>query len=87
MEEVAGDRFRQCATHGIKNHIEKVIFTHGKLEIAGFIPMKDGEITMMLPFRIEGDIDKKIRIYAHFAERTQKGRFKALEGNRMPIAE
>ena len=48
----------------LQDHIEKVIFTYGRVAVLGSVPSQ-GEGARDIPFRIEGEIDdKRTRIYA-----------------------
>jgi site-specific DNA recombinase len=54
-------RFDACADLDTKrefmrDHVERVIFNHGKIAIVGFVPVQSTETK--LPFRIEGEIDR-----------------------------
>jgi site-specific DNA recombinase len=58
-------RFEACADIDAKrtflrDHIEKIIFNHGKLTIVGSLPLQGATTDTKLPFRIEGEIDRAV---------------------------
>ena len=56
-------RFDACADVDTKrefmrDHVERVIFNHGKIAIVGSVPVRSTPTETKLPFRIEGEIDR-----------------------------
>jgi len=76
------NQFKKCTNFNTKrkflqDHIEKVIFTHGRVSIVGSVPIQDTEDNNALPFRIEDEIDdKRSRIYAKRKTPVRNNNFK-----------
>jgi hypothetical protein len=79
------ERFAQCGTFDITrqflvDHIQRIVYLRSKVTILGSVPVKRGpfQATVSVPFRIEGDLDRKA-IRAKPRKMPDDGRWKKLK--------